>query len=91
MTLNEYLEERELKSLIADGYDKAILGIGQQSNKHFIIYDKEKVLQILMQDMTREDAVEFFDFNIVGSYVGELTPVFLETLDDLDIKIEVTE
>jgi hypothetical protein len=28
--------------------------------------------------MTEEEAREFFDFNILGSWVGEYTPVYLE-------------
>ena len=30
-----------------------------------------------MQDMSEEDALEHFDYNIAGSYVGETTPIFL--------------
>ena len=28
--------------------------------------------------MSRDEALEFFDFNVSGAYVGENTPVFLE-------------
>ena len=34
-----------------------------------------------MEDMTMEEAEEFFEFNIIGSYVGDGTPVFLEELE----------
>ena len=27
--------------------------------------------------MSLEEAYEYLDFNVVGSYVGELTPIFL--------------
>ena len=29
--------------------------------------------------MTEEDAVEFFYYNVVGSYVGAFTPIFYKT------------
>jgi hypothetical protein len=29
--------------------------------------------------MSWEEAVEYFDFNVAGAWVGESTPVFLET------------
>jgi len=29
--------------------------------------------------MTEEQAMEYFDFNVVGSWVGETTPIFLYT------------
>jgi len=28
--------------------------------------------------MEHEEALEFFDFNVDGSYVGEQTPIFVE-------------
>jgi hypothetical protein len=27
--------------------------------------------------MTHEEAIEFFDFNIAGAYVGEYTPIYM--------------
>ena len=29
--------------------------------------------------MTYEDAMEFMEYNVVGAWVGELTPVFVNT------------
>lgn len=41
-------------------------------------YDEDKILEILMADgMTHEDALEHFNFNIIGGWVGDLTPCFL--------------
>jgi hypothetical protein len=31
-------------------------------------------------DMTCADAVEFMEFNVVGSYVGEKTPIFISAV-----------
>jgi hypothetical protein len=41
----------------------------------------ESILEILTvrDDMTYEEAVEFFDFNIAGSHMGDYTPFYLET------------
>ena len=70
-------------ALFADGYDEAIIGIvwGTFGSKDRIAYDTNKVLQILQErdGMTEEEATEFFDFNIVGSYVGEQTPLFVDS------------
>ena len=33
--------------------------------------------------MSKEDAVEFFEFNVVGSYMGDNTPIFIILQDDL--------
>jgi hypothetical protein len=74
-----YLDNEE-SILLADGFDDAFLGIGRQFGKPFAVYDKQKCLEILQQDMSEEEANEYFSFNVDGSYVGEKTPIFLEFL-----------
>ena len=76
------------ETLIADGFDEAIIGIGRQFNKQLVIYDEDKCIQILMErdGMTDEEAIEFFEFNVVGAYVGEYTPIYVRlgtTLEDV--------
>jgi len=63
-----------------DGYDDCIVGIverfGQDS---YFIYDKELVLANLQKNgsMSYEDALEYYEYNQLGAYVGERTPGFL--------------
>jgi hypothetical protein len=42
-----------------------------------ICYDYNYVIAQLMQDMSEEDAVEHFHFNIIGAYIGKQTPFFI--------------
>lgn len=75
--------------LKADGFDSAVLGLAQRGSVPSVLaYDYDKCVEILMtrDGMTRIDAVEYMDFNVVGSWVGELTPVFVTSysLDDLE-------
>ena len=35
-----------------------------------------------MEDMSRDDAEEFFQFNIGGAYPGAGTPLFMEDMDE---------
>ena len=67
--------------LLADGFDDAILGICHSfGGKSVVCYDMRKILDNLVsQGMTEEEAIEYFDYNIIGAYVGERTPCFLET------------
>jgi len=45
-----------------------------------VVYSIEKILEILQKDdMSQEDALEHFYYNIEGAYVGEYTPVFIFT------------
>lgn len=65
--------------LLAVGFDDAFLGIvkgaGQESKA---CYDYKKCIDVLMEEgATREDAVEHFEFNVIGSNVGGYSPVFL--------------
>jgi hypothetical protein len=46
-----------------------------------ICYDQDKVIEILMRDMSEEEAIEYFEFNIAGAWVGESTPFFLQKMD----------
>ena len=68
--------------LKADGFDEAILGVVQRMGIQAICYDQDKVIDILMEDgMTYEEAVEYFEFNIAGAWVGEFTPFFMQRME----------
>ena len=73
----EWFPEDEF--LIADGFNDAIIGI--DSNSMRLIYSVTKCIDILSKEMDEEEAVEYFDFNVRGSYVGEKTPIWCT--DDL--------
>lgn len=66
--------------LFADGYDDAIVGIAERDGEILVVYDLRKILrQLRVRDgMSRDEAQEFFEFNIAGSWVGERTPVWLD-------------
>lgn len=66
-----YPDESFLK---ADGFDDAIIGVDHSSGR--LIYSVSKCIDILMQDMSEEDACEYFYYNVEGAYVGEKTPIW---------------
>ncbi len=69
--------------LYADGFEDALIGVGLQGGTHkpVAIYSIEKMEQILMDrdGMDWSEATEFLNFNTLGAYVGEYTPIYLET------------
>jgi hypothetical protein len=73
----EQPEEPEL--IKVDGYDDCFLGVVNRFGSNPIMcYDREKIISNLRDDgMTEEEAEEFFEFNIIGAWVGESTPCFL--------------
>ena len=64
--------------VLATGYDNALIGISQGANP-VAIYDAELCIKCLMEEegMTEEDAVDFFYYSTVGSYVGDKTPLYI--------------
>ena len=70
-------------TLLADGFEDALIGFGTQFTQSRAVYDTEKCLEVLVTraGMTYEEAREYFDFNVTGAYVGEGTPVFIERND----------
>jgi len=73
--LKETIAEYNPEALFADGHDHAIMGYSTKGN---VIYSANQIIGGLINDgMTEEEAVEFFDFNIEGAYVGEYTPIYI--------------
>jgi len=68
-------------ALLADGFEDALVGFGYQFNYPVAVYNRDKCIDILMNrdGMDDEEAIEFFDFNVAGAWVGESTPIFLES------------
>ena len=66
--------------MMADGFDEAVLGMcAQFGSEPLVAYDYEKCIKILMErdGMDRSEAIDFMEFNVIGSYVGLNTPVFI--------------
>jgi len=61
-----------------NGYDKAILGLTDNGQ---LVYSKEIMVELLMEDddLSEEDAWEFLEFNTFCAYVGEQTPIYVNT------------
>ena len=63
-------------AMFADGHDDALAGWSTDGRA---IYFIDTIIGTLMDrdGMSREEAIEFFDFNIAGAYVGEYTPIYM--------------
>ncbi len=70
------------EALVCDGYDAAIMGYAERAGFGPVVaYSVTKILDILMSssDMDLDEAMEFYEYNILGSYMGEFTPIFITT------------
>lgn len=84
MTPEEVAEYNE-EALICDGFDEAIIGVAERINLGPVAaYSVEKILDILVErdGMTYEEALEYFQYNIIGAWMGEYTPVFIYTNEE---------
>ena len=62
--------------ITADGFDDCIIGT---DSKERVVYDAEAMLDTLMimNEMSREEAEDFFWYNIDGSHMGDETPIYV--------------
>jgi hypothetical protein len=69
--------------LFADGFDDFLVGVGSAFGGDLCaIYDADAIIESLMkQGMDYAEAMEHFDFNIAGAYVGEQTPIFMHKIE----------
>jgi len=70
--------------LSADGFEEALIGVVYDKMKsvHLLVYSRTKCIEILIErdKMSKEEAEEFFDFNVEGAYMGEKTPLYVDDL-----------
>lgn len=81
MTPQEVAEYNE-EALICDGFDDALIGVAERINLGPVAaYDVNKIINILItrDGMNEEEALEYFNYNIIGSWMGDYTPVFIYT------------
>ena len=78
--IDQWAEELDIELIVADGFDDAFIGIDLDWECPRAVYSREKAIEILERDMTYEEAVEYFDFNVSEAYVGPGTPMFITTL-----------
>ena len=77
------LRELNEEALYFDGFEQALIGYSSKAGDPIVAcYDYDKCINILMRrdKMSEEEAIEFFEFNTVGAYVGKHTHAILKQL-----------
>jgi hypothetical protein len=77
-TVRELLLEENPEALYCDGYDAAIVGVARRCGQPtLVVYSSSKFIRLLMSEgLPPEEAAEYFEFNVVGAWVGPNTPIF---------------
>jgi len=76
--IRDELTDMNPEALLADGFDGALVGYAVVNDRPIALYSAQKIIdQLMKQDgLTEEEAIEHFEFNIVGGYHGPNTPLF---------------
>ena len=77
--MKEHISELNPLAIFYDGFDEAIIGIDDRECR--VVYDYIKIIDILMREMTYEEALDYYSYNIASMYVGPSTPIILNTLN----------
>jgi hypothetical protein len=78
--LLDYIGDLYPDSLLADGFDRAIIGVASGCDSGRVVYSIQKMLDILFHDsdMPYDEGMEYLEFNTLCAYVGEMTPIYLD-------------
>ena len=74
-----------------DVFDSAIIGVGERNNTDsMIVYDYDKMINVLVtrDSMTHEEAEEYLDFNVIGAWIGDTTPIIVNKKSIKEIEEE---
>ena len=72
--------DTDLLFLSDEEFDEAIIGVAERIGQSAVVaYDTTKLVEVLSRTMSMDEAYEYFEFNILGAYVGERTPMFVTT------------
>jgi len=69
--------------LFADSFDAAIIGVSIGDNPRRVVYDTGQMVDILVQkeNLTKEEALEFLEFNTFSAHVGDQTPIYVSGMN----------
>lgn len=73
---------------LAGGFEKAFIGVSEDYAGHArAVYDYGRCVRILMLEkgMSEDEATEYMDFTVVGSFVGVACPIFVQRMNYRDI------
>lgn len=74
------ISELNPEAVSYDGFEPCIVGIVERFGQPVLLaYDYEACIQLLIgrDGMDRDEAIEFFEFNTLGLWAGDHTPVFI--------------
>lgn len=77
-----YCDEEFIRLEPKEKFDKYILGVIEGMNVELVlVYDKNGIITELISDgMSYDEALEYYEYNILGAYWGDKTPLYLDKI-----------
>jgi hypothetical protein len=82
--IDQHLKNIGEEALLMDGFDEALIGFSKRINEPLLaVYKWQRMVQILKNrdKMSYEEAVEYIEYNCIGAWIGEQTPIIVMPIE----------
>jgi len=82
--IDQHLQNIGEEALLMDGFDEALIGFSKRINEPLLaVYKWQRMVQILKNrdKMSYEEAVEYIEYNCLGAWIGEQTPIIVMPIE----------
>jgi hypothetical protein len=83
-SMMEWIADNYIGLSYPTGYEDCIIGVlHRPGGKPVCVMNMDQmIVKLVTQDgMSLEDAMEYFEYNILGAYVGDQTPIYVQLPD----------
>lgn len=76
----EHISDVSPEAVLWDGFDDCIVGLTYEGK---VVYEQSLMIAKLMREngMSAEESIEYLDYNVFNTYVGDGTPVHIILFD----------
>ena len=85
--IRDVLADENPEAICYDGMDEALIGIYRgdlarqnMQESSIAVYSYVKFIEVYIKrdGMSEEEAIEFFDYNVAGGYIGKYQPLIID-------------
>lgn len=90
----DMVSEHNPEALLADGFEEAFVGVARRCGQPTLaVYDYALGVKVLMtrDGMDEGEAEEWMEFNVLGAWMGEHTPLWRVHVDADETRFESAE
>jgi len=79
--IDDFISTLNIDVIVPDNLDEGFVGIDTEADPPHAVYSIERCVKKLAEDMTHEEATEYFWYKVAGAG-GEGYPVYISTPED---------